>query len=127
MRPVLLHSGLSSFERQLLKDQFQQSDDQAHIIVGTGKILGTGLTLNRAVRTILLEQDSSAADWKQYIARMHWCGNLNWAGFYVYEFCTTNGPPLEAAAKQWRLNQYKLYQDTMKEIERMLDVDQEEW
>ena len=60
------------------------------IIIGTAEVLGTGVTLNRASRLHLYEQNSLPKLWEQYYGRMWRFGNLNFDGVVVFEYCCAN-------------------------------------
>lgn len=81
---------MDSGARDRMIRRFQNEDDEAMIIIGTAEVLGTGVTLNRASRLHLYEQNSLPKLWEQCYGRMWRFGNPNFDGVVVFEYCCAN-------------------------------------
>lgn len=85
-----MHAKLDTTEREALAGEFQADRVEAdattipcRILVGSTRILGQGLTLNRAFRLVLMEPNRHVAVEEQIYKRVHRIGS-NTDRCYVY-------------------------------------------
>jgi len=76
-----MHSNLDTTEREALASEFQADRiegtgvEPCRILIGTSRILGQGITLNRAFRLVLTEPNRHAAVEAQIAKRVHRIGS----------------------------------------------------
>jgi hypothetical protein len=68
---------------------------------------GTGITLTRAMRVVMVEALSDSGLWSQCQARAHRFGNQNWEGLTVFELYNVSSPS-EMQAKRTREGRLRL-------------------
>lgn len=113
-----LHARLTTVERDAAVKAFQD-DPGVLCLVATGLVAGTGITLNKAMRLIMVESQSDSGLWSQMMARMHRYGNWNWEGVYAYEICNDASLP-EVEARQRRLGNNKLADQTAQRMMKLV-------
>jgi Helicase conserved C-terminal domain len=96
---------MSSTERDSIVHQFQTG--KIHFIVTPAKVGGTGITLTRAMRIIMVEALSDSALNDQCTARAHRYGNFNHEGMTVHEIYNSRSSA-EMQAKRTREGRIKL-------------------
>lgn len=92
IKAVLIYGGMPKAERQSAAHEFQNGD-KIDLLIGVASAMGTGLTLTRALFSVLFEQQGDPGQQKQMIGRMLRNSNYNWHGLYVFEMFVKNYGP----------------------------------
>ena len=79
MKAELMYGGILKPERHSLRQRFQ-NDDDITILVGVSKSMGTGVTLTRAIFSVLTEQMGDAGTMEQVKGRAARKGSIHWEG-----------------------------------------------